>query len=281
MSEVLTRIAVWLNVAADPLGRRLLAPVRLAPGWLSLTVISAVTGVLLLGVFKYTSNQRAIKRVRADIKANLLALKLFRDSLPVSLRAQGAILVGAGRLLVLALVPMLVMFVPVSLLLAQLALWYENRPLQVGEEAVLTLRLRDDARSSWPDIRLEPSDAFEVALGPVRILSQRTLCWSIRPRTSGYHKLRFRVGDAWLDKELASGDGFLRVSTERPGWQWTAVVLHPGEEPFGSEGQVASIAIDYPERSAWLPLHASWILYWFVVSLVAAFCFRPLLGVSV
>ena len=100
------------------------------PGWLSATVVAAVTGVLLLAVFKYTSNQRAIKRVRNDINANLLALKLFKDSAGWRFGRRGASCCGAGRLFVLAVVPMLVMAVPVTLLLGQLALWYQARPLQ-------------------------------------------------------------------------------------------------------------------------------------------------------
>src|SRR5205085_10252611 len=119
-------------------------PIAYLPGWLSATIVAGVTGVLLLVAYKYTSNQRAIKRARAGIKANLLALKLFKDSPLVAMRAQGAILGGAARLLVLSIVPMLVMAVPVILVLAQLSLWYQARPLDVGEEALLTVRLRAD-----------------------------------------------------------------------------------------------------------------------------------------
>ncbi len=70
------------------------------PGWLSATLIAAVTGLFMLVIFKYTSNQRAVKQVRNQIKANVLALSLFKDSVPVSMRAQGRILVHAGHLMI-------------------------------------------------------------------------------------------------------------------------------------------------------------------------------------
>src|SRR5690349_10307266 len=133
--DFLAQLVVWLNGMANALGRLLLAPVGVSPGWLSATIIATVTGVLLLFVFKYTSNQRAIKRVRNDINAHLLALKLFKDSAWVALRAQAHILLGAFSLFCLAVVPILVMLVPVTLLLSQLALWYQYRPLKVGEDA--------------------------------------------------------------------------------------------------------------------------------------------------
>ena len=86
---MLAQLAAWLGAAADVLGRVVLAPLGTLPGWLSATIVAAVTGVLLLVAFKYTSNQRAIKRVRDDIDANLLALKLFKDSTAVTLRSPG------------------------------------------------------------------------------------------------------------------------------------------------------------------------------------------------
>ena len=173
------------------------------PGWLSATVVAAVTGVLLLVVFKYTSNQDAIKRVRNDINAHLLALKLFKDSAAVSLRAQGGSCSGRFRLFVLAIVPMLVMAVPVTLCLSQLALWYQARPLQVGEDAVITLKLNGDAGSTLPAVSLQPTDAVEVTVGPVRVPSKREVCWNIKAREPGSHRLVFQVGDRTRSKELA------------------------------------------------------------------------------
>ena len=73
------KIVSWINVVTNALGRFLLAPIAVLPGWLSNTIISAVAGVFLLVIFKYTSNQRAIGKIRDDIKAHMLALKLFSD----------------------------------------------------------------------------------------------------------------------------------------------------------------------------------------------------------
>jgi hypothetical protein len=330
--DALAQIVAWLNVPANALGRFLLAPIAVLPGWLSATIVSAATGLLLLVVFKYTSNQRAIGRVRDDIKAHLLALKLFRDSTSVTFRAQGRILLGAFRLMVLAIVPMLVMVVPVCLLLGQLALWYQSRPLKIGEEAVVTVKLRDQpggrypngvaaaqaailqptlrggrdglaipgtrrpelgggrdgpavpgtrAGAAWPDVRLEPTSAVEVTVGPVRVLSKREICWNLKARENGYHRAVFLVDQQASDKELAIGDGFMRLAAKRPGWSWSEVLLHPGERPFRPDAAVESIEIDYPHRASWTSGTDWWVAYWFVMSMVAALCFRPWMKVSI
>jgi hypothetical protein len=278
--DVLTYLIVWLNALANALGRVALAPIGWLPGWLSATIIAAGTGVLLLLVFKHTSHQRAIRRVRSDIKAHLLALKLFKESASVALRAQGRILLGAWRLLILAVVPMLVMALPVSLLLGQLALWYQARPLQVGEDAVVTLKLDSTAESSWPDVWLEPTSAIEVTVGPVEVKSQREICWNIKAREGGYHRLVFDIRDKTTDKELAIGDGFMRVSPRRPEWSWSDMLLNPWETPYSADSVVQSIEIDYPQRSSWTSGTDYWMIYWFVASMVGALVFRRWLNVN-
>ncbi len=271
----------WLNAVANACGRLLLAPIAVLPGWLSATLVAAVTGVLLLVIFKYTSNQRAIKRARDEIKANLLALKLFKDSTWVLLTAQRRILRGAGKLFVLSLVPMLVMMVPVILFMAQLATWYQARPLRVGEETIVSLKLNGEVNSPWPEVRLEPNEALEIKTGPVRVASERAIYWDVTARRPGGEPLVFRVAEERAQKELAIGDGYVRLSPLRPGWNWSDALLYPDERPFRPNEVIQSIAVDYPPRDAWMSGTKGWIIYWFLASMVAAFVFRPFLNVNI
>jgi len=270
----------WLNILANSLGAILLAPIAFLPGWLSATLVAAATGILMLVIFKFTSNQRAIKRARDHIKVNLLALSLFKDSMAVSLRAQMRIVASALHLALLAVVPMLVMVVPMCLLLSQMGLWYQARPIKVGEEAVVTLRLAGTADSSLPPVQLESAPGLERTLGPVTVASQRALCWNLVPREAGYHRLVFDVDGQKIEKELAAGDGYMRVSLERPALDLSAVVLHPLERAFGPHSPVRSIEIEYPARSSWTSGTNSWVIYWFIASMVAAFAFRKALKVN-
>jgi uncharacterized membrane protein (DUF106 family) len=281
VSEALAQAVDWLNILANAVGRILLAPIGFLPGWLSATLVALATGVLMLLVFKFTSNQRAIKRVRDNIKANLLSLSLFKDCVAVSLRAQGRIVVSALRLLVLAVVPMLVMFVPMCLLLSQLALWYQARPLRIGEDAVVTLRLAGPTDAAWPRVQIESTPALDATIGPVSILSQRAICWKIVPRESGYHRLVFDVAGQKIEKELAVGEGFMRVSLQRPGLGLAAALLHPWERPFSRQSPVSAIEIEYPTRSSWTSGSNSWLIYWFVASMLGAFAFRKVLKVNI
>lgn len=176
---------------------------------------------------------------------------------------------------------MLVMIVPVSLLLAQMGLWYQFRPLRPGEQTVVTMKLSGDASTPWPDVRMEPTRTAHAVMGPVRILSKREICWKVRARDEMYGRLFFRVDGQQVDKELAIGEGFVRVSAKRPGWKWADVLTHPAEKPFGPNSVVQSITVDYPERLSKTSGTNWWLAYFFVTSVLFALIFRPVLKVRI
>lgn len=278
---MLTQLLIWLNAIATSVANVALAPIAWLPGWLSLTLIAIVTGILMLWVFKHTSNQRAIRGTRNQIKANLLALSLFKDSLAVSLRAQGRILLHAARLLALSLGPMLVMALPMTLLLSQLSLWYQARPLRVGEDAIVTASVAEGDIDYMATTRMLASAGYEVDAGPVRIDGKlvTTASWRIVARQSGLHAIAIECDQQTYTKELAVGDGFLPVSLTRPSkWNLTAVLLNPREPPLS--GNIYAIEINYPDRPGGMSGTDWWLWSWFGISLAAAFAVRPLLGVD-
>lgn len=277
----LAHIIYWINIPVNILGRFLLAPIGILPGWVSLTLLSALTGLILLVIFKHTSNQRAIERVKKTIQADLLAPKLFKDSLSVLLFSQVRIFRGCFVLFFLSIPSLLVMALPVTLLLVQMSLWYQTRPLLPEEETVITLKLRDNIESPWPQLSLDATDAFDMLIGPVRIVSEREVCWKIRTRNKGYHRMVFRVNQHSLEKELAVGKGFMRISTLRPGLHWSEILQNPVEKPFASDSPVQSIHIQYPRRPSRFSGTDRWLIYFFIISLIFAFLLKSFLNVKI
>ena len=274
-------LITWVNVVTNAVGGLLLAPVATVPGWLSITVISAVLGVLLLVIFKYTSNQKAIGRVRDDIKANLLAVKLFKDSISVTFRSQARVFAGSFKLLFYAIVPMLVMIVPVCLILSQMGLWYQARPLRPSDEPVMVkLKLNNNLDTS-PQVTLESLPAARTMIGPVRVFSKKEIYWKIKPIEDGNYNLIFHVGGRRYEKQLAVGEGFMRLSPIRPGPDFSDILLYPLERPFTPDSAVYSISIFYPERDSRISGTNWWIVYFFIASMIFAFIFKPLLKVRI
>src|SRR5215470_2520221 len=79
-------------------------------------LLSIVVGFLMVVVFRYTSDQQSIRVAKDQLKAHLLAVRLFQDQLPVVLNSYGRILRGTGRYLKLAFMPLLYVIIPITFL---------------------------------------------------------------------------------------------------------------------------------------------------------------------
>jgi uncharacterized membrane protein (DUF106 family) len=279
--DFLTQIIRWLNVPANAAGEFVFAPIATMPGWLSNTIISAIVGPIFLLAFKYTSDQVGYGRAKDSIKANLLALKLYKDSLAVTLQAQGRVFKGAGMLIVYATRPMMVTIVPVLLLLGQMAMWYQFRPLETGEQTMITMKLNVDSSKPMPAVKIIPTEAIEIDSDPVILAANGEILWQARAAKEGTYDLVFQVGDVQVEKQLSIGTGFIPVSPIRPGWDFANVLLYPREKPFRNDAIVKSIEIEYPDRISKTCGTDWWIGYFFVISMAVGFLFKPIFKVKI
>jgi hypothetical protein len=280
--KILAEIFLWLNKLANFLGQFLLAPVTWMPGWLSNTLYAIVAGIIMLVVFKYTSNQKAIGKIKDQMKAGLLALKLYKDFLPVTFQSQGILLACAAKQLVHAIIPLLVMSLPICLLLAQLGLWYQFRPLRSGEQALVTATLNSPVNAPWPEIDLKLPPGTALLAGPCRVNKDRQeIWWTLQAGDPGHKRLAVMIDDEPFDKELVIGTGLQRVSALRPGRQWLDLMLHPSETPFESDSRIQSIEIAYPSRESFTHGTDMWVIYFFIVSMAGALLFKPWFDVKI
>jgi uncharacterized membrane protein (DUF106 family) len=273
-----------VNAVLRALVDGLLFPFRGLPPIVGLCFVSLLTSILLLIVFKKTSNQRALEEVKRKIHACLFEIRLFNDDFRSILRAQLEILRHNLTYLRYSTVPMIWTLPPLVLLMAQLQFHYGYQSLRAGDPAVVKAILRAGDGGSKPAIRLEaPGPGIEVKDPPVWIPSLREMAWRIEPRTAGEYELRIVNGSDWVTKSVRVGDGsdlVLRRSPLRVRG-FLDELLYPAEPPL-PRGGLESIAVAYPEASVdvfGVELH--WMIVYFVLSIAFAFLLRGTFKVTI
>ena len=111
-----------------------MAPLQGLSPSISLLLLSAAMGLLFLLVFRLTSNQAAIGRLRKRMAAHLLEFRLFQHSLGIQWSALSRMLLANVIYLRYAGRPLLLMLVPLSLVLVHLNQWYGYQPLKTGAD---------------------------------------------------------------------------------------------------------------------------------------------------
>jgi len=276
LNPILSPLLAFLNPICTALGDVVYAVLSPLPVWIGLSLISALTGVVMLAAFRHTSNQKAIGRVKDDIKANLLALKLYKDELRVTFQSQARLLWAIVRLQRYVLTPVLLMALPMLLALAQMGIRYQWRPLRSGEQTLITMRFGPGAGKSL-EVSIGPHPGIAVEVGPVP--GGDSYVWRVRGGTPGRHTLQFRVAGETIEKELVVGDGFERVSALRPNAVWTDQLFHPVERRLAAKSPARSVEILYPSVDSWVYGADYWVVTFFIVSMVVALILAPLFKV--
>ena len=273
---VVSPVLAWVSPLCRSAGDLTYAVFDPLPPLVGLVVLSAVAGAILLIAFRYLSHQRAIGRIRDEITAHLLAMKLYRDQLRTMMRSQVRVLWAIVRLQGYVLVPLLILCVPFLLVVGQMAGRYQWAPLPVDEPFLLEVQYSRDAPNP-PSVVLERDEAFDVEVDG--IVGDGKVLYRLRPRMEGRRTLRFQIGGTVVEKEAMVGGGAGAVSPVRPDRHWTSQLLYPLEPPIPRGVPAAAIRIDCPPRASRLYGSDWWMLTFFVVSMAVALALKPVVGV--
>jgi len=274
----------YINAVLRPVFEFLLSPFSGLPAIVGLAVVSLITSIGMLLIFKKTSNQDAIAAVKRRIHANLFEIRLFNDDLRAILRSQTEILRHNLTYLRLSAVPMLWTLPPLILIIAQLQFHYGYRGLDAGDPVLLKVELQDTGNNaSWeeaprPELTLTaPSSILVETPGGLWIPSLQEMDWRIS--ISGQVPGDFTVdvmldGQAYPKTVRVSNDVVLR-SPSRLEKGFLNQLLYPAEEPLPSNSPIKSITVIYPEASVSVfgfSLH--WMIIYFVLAIAFAFALK-------
>ena len=269
-----------VNRGLTPLFDLLCWPFRALPPIWAMLVISCLSGVAMVWIFGKTSDQDRIRHLREQIRGNLIGVRLFQRDVGVILRLQRRIFGDTFRYMRLALVPMVVLLVPVLLIMTQLNLRFAVAPLAPGEAAVVKAFVRDADVLAAP-ARLEAGSGVAVETPAVRTPAAGEVAWRVRAAAAGQHRLVVHVGDASIETHLVAGDRWGPVPSRRTGRGFLDTLLYPGEPPIAAGHAIEAVEIGYAVldmRAFGLPVH--WLVAFFVLSIAFGYALKGALGVE-
>jgi uncharacterized membrane protein (DUF106 family) len=250
------------------------------PPIVALTLLAAAIGAGMLWVFGKTSNQARMRKVKRQVQAGLLELRVFVDEPVISLRAQKALLGANLNYLALALRPALWMALPLALLLIHLESFYERAPLPLAEPVLVTMRMSADwvASAAPPELLTPPGVA--VLGPPVRAVALREVSWRIVPYAPVSDKLLFRFKGEHVAKWIEAGGRQRYVPGKMVRSAW-GTILSPGEGRIHA-GFAEWIEIRYPDTALRVfGFHVNWLVWFLAVSMAAGLILKKRFGVVI
>ena len=276
-----------MNVLSNPLATASHAPATEAFSLSLLTsplaivvIVSLVVGLLMVVLFGYTSDQKAIGIAKNQLKAHLLAVRLYRDQIPVVMGSYGKILRGTGRYLKLAFKPLLYVIIPIILLVVQIDRYLGSTPIPPNTPFLLTVRTTGGDALNDATLDLPP----EITMGtpPVHVPSTKEIVWRLIGSKEGKYEVKIAAAGQSVAKSICAGSDLPRISTVRLRGHFWERMFSSAEPALPENSPIESISINYPDRNIEIAGYGmNWIWLFFILSMIAGFAFKELLGIQI
>jgi len=275
---------MWIfNTIIGTIFKILFLPFQNMSPWIGMIFVSLLTGLLMLFIYKYTSNQEGIRKIKNKIKAHLLELRLYKDSLSISLKAQGGILRENLKYIGYSSKPLLVMIIPVILILIQLNFWFAYDSLKPNQSTLLRVQLNDGVPLLDTQIEIKPGIGIVLETPPLRIEDSNEINWRIRAKENGVHEIIITADGQEYTKNISVGQKALsRISPLRTRKNFFRELSYPTESPLPKNAPIKYIEISYPPRTMNLfGLNIHWLIAYFALSIIIGFSLKGLFKVDI
>lgn len=249
-----------------------------------LTVLALPFAILALLLFKWTSDQPALERVKAKIHAGLFEIRLFNDDMGAIFRAQAGILGNNVVYFAQNLVPLLWMIGPFVLAMGQIQMHYAYDGLRAGEPALVKVKLADDWEgrgTGRPDVTLDVPDGLKAVTETIWMPARNEVMWKIAAQREGSYELIVNAAGEPFTKSVRVDGERGRRSPVRVASDVFQELLYPAEAPIPAGSAVEFISLDYPPGSGDFVGLSTWVWVWTLITMVIAFALRGKFGVTI
>jgi uncharacterized membrane protein (DUF106 family) len=243
--------------------------------------VSVIVGLAMVVLFGYTSDQKAIGIAKDQLKAHLLAVRLYRDQIPVVMGSYGKILRGTGRYLKLAFKPLLYVIIPITFLIVEMDRYLGQTPIPTNTPFLLTLHMTSPGASNDTVLDLPPEISMTAL--PLNIPAENEIVVRLVGSRKGKYEIKIPAAPGQsVTKAVCVGDGMPRISTVRLRGHFWSRMFSSAEPALPENTPFDSISINYPDRNIDIAGYGmNWIWLFFILSMVAGFIFKELLGIKI
>jgi hypothetical protein len=279
-------IVIFLNRFFDVLWK----PLAKSFFYADIIIISAISALIFLIIFKHTSNQKKIHHYKNKILAYILEIRLYKDQPILTIKNILFILGNNFIYLRYTLIPMIAIIPLLLIISVQLNNRYGYSPLEIDNRFIIRADLDktivSDIGASLERIRCDTSKGLFLETSPIRIASEASIFWraKIISQNSGRHFCKIVIAgtDDTVSKDIFTYETRERFSPERCKWQLRCLFVNNAEDFIPETSPFKAVSVTYARATySFLGWHIDSIILYFILTLLFGFAFKPILKVNI
>jgi hypothetical protein len=148
--------------------------------------------------------------------------------------------------------------------------------------APFLLTVRTTAGDAFNDVTLDLPPEITMTAPPVHVPAENEVVWRLAGSKEGKYEVKVAAGEQSAAKVVCVGSDLPRISTMRLRGQFWERMLSSAEPALPGDSPIKSISVNYPDRNIEIAGYGmNWIWVFFILSMVAGFIFKELLGIKI
>lgn len=153
--------------------------------WLLIVILSLIVTLISTLTYKYTTDQKKIKRYRKEVKEMQKEMKKHKDDQKKMMKMQQEMLAKNGELMKQSFKPMLYTFIPLLLILGWMNAAIAYEPIEPGVPFALTATLDDNYMGNLSDVTLKTNKPLQIKKDPNFQAEGNQIRWILNANESG------------------------------------------------------------------------------------------------
>lgn len=266
------------------------APFSKTPCYIDFIIISAISALIFLVIFKKTSNQDMIRHYKRIIMAHILEIRLYKDQPALTIRIIFNILKNNLIYLRYSLIPILIILPFVLIISVQLNNRYGYLPLKKGNSFIIHAEidkaLMADISNNLEKIQCDTSKGVLVETPSMVIESEASIFWRARVIRSEMDQQYCRIildgTDYTLKKKILTTLSKQRFSPERRKYNLQSLFIGYVEDFIPEISPLKSVSIGCDRATySFLFWNMDPIILYFILTLILGLVFKPMLKVNI
>lgn len=263
----------------------------ISPFW-GILFLSILMSFVVLYIYKWISSPRAVKSAKDKIKADILAIRIYKDLWRVIAGSFFKSLGHTFHYFGLNLLPLLIIIPILFPAFVQMDIRYGMKPFQVGDEIIIKAAFSQDPNDL--DVELLASDNFKPKMNPVFINAYRVyeesgekkypikeVNWKVKATREGTAKIRIKVRDKVYEKQLVIGDFRGATSNKKMNKSSLEHFIYPAEKLLSNPGELVNIYIQYPgSEVTFAGLTTHWLVFNIILVVIIVLALKNRFGIE-
>lgn len=260
---------------------------------------SIFSSIIVLYIYKLVSSPKKIKETKDLIKANILAIRLYKDFWKVIVSSFGKSLYYTMKYFLLNMIPLILIIPILAPVFSQMLIRYEMKPFNIGDEVVIKAKFYKTVDLNSIDAKINSNgllrpkktlswqvdsnnQIIKQDMKPIFLNAINEINWKMEIAKEGNEEIELIINGNSYKKNFVSKKDYRGVISEyKYGRSNIEHILYPGEDIFKDDETVDYINIYYKGRLvSFLGTEIHWLIHYLILVLIIVLALKKRFGVE-